>query len=71
MKSKFVSFLRSRKGGFGVKEIAITVAVIIVIGAAIGIIKSDDYLAKWIADVWDYLFGRVKDLAGESESIIF
>jgi len=67
MKRKFAGFLKSEKGAFGVKEIAITVAVIVVIGAIVTIIRTD-FLEDWIEDVWKYLFERVKDITGGGSS---
>lgn len=44
----------------GIKQIAITVAVIVVIGAIIGIVQGN--LDDWIEDVWDYFMELIDDL---------
>lgn len=51
MKNKLKAFFNDESGDFGIKQIAITVAVIIIIGAAMVIVR--DNLSTWIGDIWD------------------
>lgn len=61
IKSKIKRFLKEERGDIGIKQIAITVAVIVVIGAAMTIIKGT-FLQTWIGDVWDMFIDQIKDL---------
>ena len=50
-------------GAFGVKEIAATLAIVVVI-AAIGtfISGNDTLLGEWIDDVWDFMTEALADM---------
>lgn len=54
------SFWRDESGDFGVKQIAGTVAVIVVIGFVVSIIQTN--LGTWINDVWTLFMNQIKDL---------
>lgn len=60
MKSKIKAFLKEEKGDFGVKYIAMTVAVIVLIGVAITVIG--DNLGTWIPNIWDMFIEKIKTL---------
>lgn len=60
MKSKIKAFFKEEKGDFGIKYIAITVAVIVLIGVAMTFIKG--ILPNWIEDVWDMFIDQINDL---------
>ena len=52
-------FLKSEKGDFGVKEIAIMVAVIVIVGFAITIIQGN--LGDWIDQIWGMAIDAISD----------
>ena len=54
------NFLKEEKGEFGVKQIAVTVAVIVVIGVIVTVFK--DQSDSWIGQVWDFLFEQIEKL---------
>lgn len=60
MKSKIETFFKEEKGDFGIKYIAITVAVIVLIGVAITFLKGT--LPTWIQDIWDMFIDQIKTL---------
>lgn len=49
------NFWKDETGDIGVKQIAITVAVIVLVAFIVTTLKGG-LLAKWIEDVWKYLF---------------
>ncbi len=51
MKNRLKEFFNDESGDFGIKQIAFTVAVIVLIGAAMVIIRGN--LPTWIGDIWD------------------
>lgn len=62
MKMKFIGFLKSKNGSFGIKQIAITVAVIVVIGLLVTVIDTN--LGTWVGEIWDMLIDKIEDLIG-------
>ncbi|WP_238655344.1 hypothetical protein [Paenibacillus piscarius] len=52
------SFWTEERGDIGVKQIALTVAAIVIIGAAIAIVNRN--LGDWISDVWDMFMEQIK-----------
>lgn len=58
--AKKQSFWSEESGDFGIKGIAITVAVIVVIGAVVAIINQN--LNTWVTDVWDMFIKKIDDL---------
>lgn len=56
------SFWADERGEIGVKQIAATVAVIVVIGMVISAINSN--LSTWISDLWDYFMKLINELTG-------
>lgn len=49
------SLWKDETGDIGVKQIAITVGVIVIIAAAVSLITGN-LLQTWINDLWTYLF---------------
>ncbi|WP_026478105.1 hypothetical protein [Alkaliphilus transvaalensis] len=49
--NKMSLFIEEESGEYGVKQIAFTVAVIVVIGVAIGFI-NERFMETWIGQVW-------------------
>lgn len=62
MSKKIAQVLAEEKGSFGVKEIAVTVAVIVVIGFAITVIEGN--MDGWVSELWDLFLGKIQDLIG-------
>ena len=52
------SFWTEERGDFGVKQIALTVAAIVIIGAAIVIVQGN--LGAWISDIWDLFMKQIE-----------
>ena len=50
IKNKVRNFLKDQSGEFGIKQIAITVAVIVIIGFLIAIIQGN--LPTWVDEIW-------------------
>lgn len=57
------SFWKDERGDIGIKQIAITVGIIVIIAFAIGLIK-DSFLEGWIKDVWKMFMDAIKDMTG-------
>ncbi|WP_195571399.1 hypothetical protein [Paenibacillus sp. 1001270B_150601_E10] len=49
--NKLKAVVGNERGEFGIKQIAITVAVIIIIGVVVSIITGS--LDTWVEDIWD------------------
>ncbi|NLI59619.1 MAG: hypothetical protein GX387_14140 [Clostridium sp.] len=60
IKNKVRNFLKDQSGEFGIKQIAVTVAVIVIIGLLIGVIRGN--LGTWVAEVWDMFIEMIKNL---------
>lgn len=60
VKTKKQSLWKDETGDIGVKQIAITVAVIVVIAAIVGLIK-DSFLNTWITEIWDKFMGLIDE----------
>ncbi len=60
IKNTIEKFLKDERGSFGVKEIAITVAVIVVIGFAITGIQSN--MPSWITQIWNLFIQQIQGL---------
>lgn len=58
--AKIKAFMKEEKGDFGVKEIAITVAIIIIIGAIVMFITGG-FSDTVVQDVWDMLIGYIQN----------
>lgn len=52
------SFWTEERGDIGVKQIALTVAAIVIIGAVIVIVQ--DNLGTWISDIWNLFMEQIK-----------
>ncbi|MEK3903596.1 hypothetical protein [Paenibacillus sp. FSL R7-0179] len=52
------SFWTEERGDIGVKQIALTVAAIVIIGAAIVIVQGN--LGAWIGDIWDLFMKQIE-----------
>ncbi|MEK4043792.1 hypothetical protein NSU18_09010 [Paenibacillus sp. FSL H8-0048] len=52
------SFWTEERGDIGVKQIALTVAAIVIIGAAIVIVQGN--LKTWITDIWDLFMKQIE-----------
>lgn len=55
-----MKFLKSETGAFGIKEIAAVVAVIVVIGLIITVVRTN--IGNWIAQVWNMFIDAIEDL---------
>lgn len=60
LKEKLNRFIKDEKGEFGIKEIAITLGVIILVGVAVAAITG--LLPTWIEEIWEFLFGKIEEL---------
>lgn len=60
MKSTITAFLKDERGDFGIKQIAITVAVIVIIGFIITGIQG--LMPGWITQIWNMFVDQIKDL---------
>lgn len=54
-KNKKRNFWKDETGDIGVKQIAITVAVIVLVAFIVTTLKNN-LLQQWITDVWEFLF---------------
>ncbi|RCX18257.1 hypothetical protein DFR58_10515 [Anaerobacterium chartisolvens] len=64
-RKEFISRIKSSRGDIGIKQIAVTVAVIVVIGAAVTIITGNGgLLSKWINQIWDMFIDYIKNTVG-------
>ncbi|GAA0388073.1 hypothetical protein [Paenibacillus motobuensis] len=54
------SFWRDEQGDIGIKQIAITVGVIVVIGIIIGAMQGQ--MGSWLTTIFDTLMGYIDDL---------
>ncbi|NGM82821.1 hypothetical protein G5B47_10390 [Paenibacillus sp. 7124] len=59
--SKVKAFLADERGAVGVKEIAVTVAVIVIIGAVVSLI-TDSFLNTWISEVWEFFMTQIEKM---------
>lgn len=57
---KFRCFLDEERGSFGIKEIAVTVAVIVLIGAIVAALKSS--MGGYITQIWDLFIAEIKKM---------
>lgn len=55
--------LEEEKGEFGIKQLAITVGIIIIVGFVIGLLQSG-LLEDWIGQVWTFLFDTIQGMVG-------
>lgn len=60
MKRRIKAFMKDESGEYGIKQIAFTVAVIVIIGFAITAIKG--LLPNWITQIWDIFIEQIKKL---------
>lgn len=58
---KKLSFWKEERGEIGVKQIAITVAIIVVIAFAATLIR-DTFLEQWIREVWQMFMKAIEDM---------
>lgn len=61
MINKTRAFWNNEAGVIGVKELAITVAAIVLIGVVVTYL-SGGTLTGWVDDIWTELFDRIKDI---------
>jgi uncharacterized membrane-anchored protein len=60
MHEEVKTFINDERGRFGVKELAITVGAIVVIGAIVTWL-ADGQLSDWIEDIWDIVWTWIQD----------
>lgn len=60
MKNKIKTLINNERGDFGIKQIAVTVAVIVIIGFAVTAIRG--LLPNWITQIWDMFIDQIKGL---------
>ncbi|AZK48636.1 hypothetical protein [Paenibacillus lentus] len=58
---KKLSFWRDERGDIGVKQIAVTVGVIVIIAVAVTLIRNT-FLEQWIREVWDMFMKAIEDM---------
>ncbi len=58
---KQLSFWKEERGDIGVKQIAITVGLIVIIAVAVTLIK-DTFLEQWIKDIWQMFMKAIEDM---------
>ncbi|MFP4978404.1 hypothetical protein ACE6ED_23555 [Paenibacillus sp. CN-4] len=59
-KARLMAFWKDESGAMGVKQIAATVAVIVIIGAVVVIVN--DNLSTWISDVWKLFMEQIEKM---------
>lgn len=62
--NKLMAFWKDESGEIGIKQIAGTVAVIVVLGFAVSFIAKDGMLGKWIQDVWKMFMDAIAKMTG-------
>lgn len=60
--NRLMELIKEERGDFGVKEIAITVAVIVIIGFAVTAIRGN--MPTWITQLWTLFLGKIETLIG-------
>ncbi|TYQ16049.1 UNVERIFIED_CONTAM: hypothetical protein Cloal_2551 [Acetivibrio alkalicellulosi] len=60
MKNRIKALLKDQSGEFGVKSIAMTVAVIVIIGFIIVVVQGN--IDGWVGQIWDLFIGLITDL---------
>lgn len=58
------AFWEDETGEFGIKQIAATVAVIVIIGIIVGIVRGN--LPNWVNDTWDFFMRLINEMTGAS-----
>lgn len=61
MKRRKGIVLSNERGEFGIKQIAITVGVIVVIGFIVNII-TNSFLSDWIEQVWEMFIDQIEGI---------
>ena len=61
--SEFIRTVKEEKGDIGIKQLAITVGVIVIVGAAVIVLK--DSIGDIINNIWEWLFEDVIKKIGE------
>lgn len=59
--TKTGSLVNNERGEFGVKQIAATVAVIVIIGAIVVAVRTT-FLETWIGEIWDMFVNAIKKM---------
>lgn len=59
LEGKWEAFKQDERGEFGIKQIAFTVAIIVIIG--FGVTAMRGLMPGWIEDVWDKLLDLIDD----------
>lgn len=57
-----ISLLQDTRGSFGVKEIALAVAAIVVIGAVVVFLTGDFLTEEVIRPIWIWIWERIQDI---------
>jgi len=57
-RSSFSALLKGNRGDFGIKQIAVTVGVVVLIGVVVNFM-SDKWLTDRVNDVWTWLWNDV------------
>lgn len=60
LRGKIQVFIKDERGEFGIKQIAITLGVIMLVGVVVGIISG--LMPNIIQEVWNYLFLQIQNL---------
>ena len=59
---KLKGFWADERGDVGIKQIAMTVGVIILIGGVVTFLSDGETLGGWVEDVWDFVFEKIKSV---------
>ncbi|MCJ8011825.1 hypothetical protein MUG84_08725 [Paenibacillus sp. KQZ6P-2] len=57
---KKMTFWADETGEFGVKQIAVTVAVIVIIGMIVTVVRTN--LGTWVGEIWSLFMKQIQDL---------
>lgn len=62
MKNLLRRFITEERGEFGIKQIALTVAAIVIIGVVVTIISTN--ADSWVSEIWTMFIDFIKDTFG-------
>ncbi|GGH10997.1 hypothetical protein [Paenibacillus segetis] len=65
-KQKVKAFIKDESGDFSVKGIAVTIAVILIIGFAVTVITGGEFIKTAVEAVWNMLLGGLQNMFGTS-----
>ncbi|NLD47419.1 MAG: hypothetical protein GX660_09500 [Clostridiaceae bacterium] len=60
MRGKIKVLLGNQRGDFGIKQIAVTVAVIVIIGFIVNQVQA--FMPDWVREIWNMFMDQIKGL---------